>query len=183
MHWPVMDSSPSFPIPSVSKASDYRLDESVGYLIKRVRAALTMAVDRELVDFDVSHDQWSILLMIATARGDTAAELSREAACDTSSMTRMLDRLEAKGFVVRTRSEDDRRVVHLALTPSGQVLADQLPKVMIRVMNRHLAGFSAEEVELLKGLLRRMLENASECAGHAKAQASAASLQPAPQKT
>jgi DNA-binding MarR family transcriptional regulator len=178
-----MDSSPSFPIPSVSKASDYRLDESVGYLIKRVRAALTMAVDRELVDFDVSHDQWSILLMIATARGDTAAELSREAACDTSSMTRMLDRLEAKGFVVRTRSEDDRRVVHLALTPSGQVLADQLPKVMIRVMNRHLAGFSAEEVELLKGLLRRMLENASECAGHAKAQASAASLQPAPQKT
>lgn len=164
----MMEYPASFPIPSVSKASDYRIDESVGYLIKRVRAALSTAIDRELADFDVSHDQWSILIMIATARGDTAAELSREMCCETSSMTRMLDRLEAKGLVRRTRSEDDRRVVHLAITESGQALADRLPELMIRVMNRHLAGFSLDEVESLKGFLRRMLENAADSVAQQK---------------
>jgi DNA-binding MarR family transcriptional regulator len=164
-----MESNATNPIPIVTQASEYRLDQSVGYLIKRVRAALSTAVDRELTEFDVSHDQWSILLMIATSRGDTAAELSREMSCETSSMTRMLDRLEAKGLVIRTRSEDDRRVVHLATTPAGQALADQLPEVMIRVMNRHLAGFSSEEVTTLKSFLRRMLENAAESASQVKA--------------
>jgi DNA-binding MarR family transcriptional regulator len=141
---------------------DYRIEESVGYLIKRVRMAMSSAIDRELVGHEISHDQLGILLLINTGRGATAAELSREMSCDTSSMTRMIDRLEAKGFVKRSRSEDDRRIVFIVLTPSGKSLADQLPDLIVRVMNRHMAGFSRAEVELLKSLLRRMLDNAGE---------------------
>ena len=140
-------------------ARDYKFGESVGYLIKRVRMAMTSAIDRELVSFDISHDQFGILLMIASGMGTTAAELSREMACDTSSMTRMIDRLEAKGLVTRTRSEDDRRIVFIVITDAGRVLADQLPDLIVRVMNVHLQDFSRDEVELLKSLLRRMLDN------------------------
>jgi DNA-binding MarR family transcriptional regulator len=140
-------------------ARDYKFGDSVGYLIKRVRMAMTSAIDRELVSFDISHDQFGILLMIASGMGSTAAELSREMACDTSSMTRMIDRLEAKGLVTRTRSEDDRRIVFIVITDTGRVLADQLPDLIVRVMNVHLQDFSLDEVELLKSFLRRMLEN------------------------
>jgi DNA-binding MarR family transcriptional regulator len=146
--------------PPPYSVENYRLDDSVGYLIKRVRMVFSAAVDREMAEYDISYDQWGIVLTIAKGRGETAAELSREMCCDTGSMTRMIDRLEAKGMVKRTRSEDDRRIVRLALTESGQALADRLPEVMVRVLNRHLAGFSPEEVDLLKNLLKRILANA-----------------------
>jgi DNA-binding MarR family transcriptional regulator len=139
----------------------YCMEESVGYLIKRVRAALTAAVDREMASWDISHDQWGVLLLLSSNKGDTAAELSREAGVDTGSMTRMLDRIEAKGLVVRTRSADDRRVVRLALSPAGRTVCDHMPAVMVSVLNRHLAGFSEAELETLKTFLRRMLSNAA----------------------
>ncbi len=46
----------------------------------------------------------------------TCASLARDMAHDKGAMTRMMDTLEAKGWVERTRSADARRVVHLSLT-------------------------------------------------------------------
>ena len=154
-----MDSQQPASWAPASGARDYKFGDSVGYLIKRVRMAMTSAIDRELVSFDISHDQFGILLMIASGMGTIAAELSREMACDTSSMTRMIDRLEAKGLVTRTRSEDDRRIVFIVITETGRVLADQLPDLIVRVTNFHLRDFSLDEVELMKSFLRRMLDN------------------------
>jgi DNA-binding MarR family transcriptional regulator len=149
------------PIAGPYTLAGYCAEESVGFLIKRVRMALSSSIDREMASSDISHDQWSVLILMSSGRGDTAAELSREAGVDTGSMTRMIDRLEAKGLVIRTRSADDRRVVRLALTPAGRSLCDRMPDVMVRVLNRHLAGFSGAELEQLKNFLRRMLSNAA----------------------
>jgi DNA-binding MarR family transcriptional regulator len=71
----------------------------------------------------------------------------------------MLDRLEAKGLYSRSRSERDRRLVHIALTESGQRAAQTLPGVLSEVLNQHLAGMSAEEFATLKTLLQKMLSN------------------------
>lgn len=139
--------------------ADFVIDESIGYLIKRVRSMLSAAVEREIADHDITYEQWGVLLMIMTARGDTAAVLARGMDCDTGSMTRMLDRLEAKDLIVRTRSTDDRRRVQLELTKSGKKLAARLIAAIVTVLNRHLAGFSVDELEQFKGFLRRMLAN------------------------
>ena len=72
----------------------------------------------------------------------------------------MLDRLEAKGYCRRIRSSDDRRVVNIELTPEGRDAAKEIPAVLSRVQNAHLAGFSVEEWQNLKGYLRRILETA-----------------------
>jgi DNA-binding MarR family transcriptional regulator len=75
-------------------------------------------------------------------------------------MTRLLDRLEAKGLCRRVRSLEDRRVVNIELTDEGRAAAKEVPYVLSRVQNEHLAGFSAEEWEQLKAYLRRILDNA-----------------------
>jgi DNA-binding MarR family transcriptional regulator len=143
------------------RASDFVMDDSIGYLLKRVRSMLSNAVEREIADTDsdVTYEQWGVLLMILNERGDTAAVLSRGLECDTGSMTRMLDRLEAKQLIVRTRSTDDRRRVQIDLTPTGKKQAERLVKAIVKVLNRHLDGFSVDELELFKGFLRRMLSN------------------------
>ena len=97
--------------------------------------------------------------MILKDRGDTAAMLARGMECDTGSMTRMLDRLEAKDLISRTRSTDDRRRLQLELTPSGKRMAERLVAAIVKVLNRHLDGFSVAELELFKSFLRRMIAN------------------------
>ncbi len=51
-------------------------------------------------------------------------------------------------------------MVNIELTDEGRAAAEEVPYVLSRVQNEHLAGFSAEEWEQLKGYLRRILDNA-----------------------
>ncbi len=90
----------------------------------------------------------------------TVAELARVCELDAGSMTRLLDRLEAKQLCRRVRSSDDRRVVNLELTEAGRTAAKGIPEILCRVQNSHLSGFSAEEWQVLKGYLRRILDTA-----------------------
>ena len=89
----------------------------------------------------------------------TVAELARGCDLDAGSMTRLLDRLEAKQLVIRTRSVDDRRVVNLELTDAGRDAAEDIPEVLCEVQNAHLAGFSVDEFTTLQDFLRRILAN------------------------
>ena len=50
--------------------------------------------------------------------------------------------------------------VRLHMTPAGEKLAALMPEIASRVLNHHLRGFSRDELELLKSLLRRIIANA-----------------------
>ena len=144
------------------RGDDYRIGDSIGYLIKQVRWALERAVDGEMDEHDLTGVQWGPLLMLHYKMGTTAAELARIGCVDTGAMTRMLDRLEAKGLLRRTPCAKDRRVVQLELTPDGARLCREIPFGLARVNNRLLTGFTREEFETLKEFLRRMLLNIEE---------------------
>lgn len=138
----------------------YLTDESVGYLMRRVVTAVSHGIDRELAGCDLTNAQWLPLFKLYLGKASTVAELARECQLDAGAMTRMLDRLATKGLCRRVRSVEDRRVVNIELTPEGQVAAQGIPGVLSRVQNAHLAGFTLEEFEMLKSLLRRILSNA-----------------------
>lgn len=138
----------------------YRISESIGYLIKRVMAVVSTSLDQELSRYDITHQQFSILMILSDTGCSTAADLARITCGDTGAMTRMLDRLEAKDVIRRVRSSADRRIVNIELTEAGRAFASKMPIVAINVMNRHLRGFEGAELELMKGFLRRILTTA-----------------------
>jgi DNA-binding MarR family transcriptional regulator len=129
-------------------------------MIRRVLASVAHEVERQLVASDLTNAQWVPLLKLFMGRASTVAELARECQLDAGAMTRLLDRLEAKGLCRRVRSMADRRVVNIELTVEGRLAAKGIPDVLSRVQNAHLTGFSIEEFETLKGFLRRILDNA-----------------------
>ena len=149
--------TPSAPI--FYRGDDYTIEESVGHVLRVLLGSMNRRIDGHMQEHDLTAMQWKPLLMLKFGIADTAAELARQNCSDTGAMTRMLDRLEAKGLVQRTRSKHDRRVVHLELTAEGRKAADHVPYCLSDVLNEHLTGFTQGEFETLLTLLRRMNEN------------------------
>lgn len=140
---------------------EYTLDESVGYLLSRSKSALSNAVTQHtMAEIGVTSTQASMLFMLATGRCAAAVDLARDYGIDASAVTRLIDRLEKRGLLFRSRSVEDRRVVKLELTQEGYALAARMPAIFQRVIDAMLSGFTAEEIDLLRGMLRRMLQNA-----------------------
>ncbi len=150
--------------PTPSTQGFYRPDhlepeESVGYLMRKVMSSIRTQADAQLAPRDLTYAQWLPLFKISRCDKTTVASLARDLETDPASMTRALDRLEAKGLVLRERSTTDRRVVQLALTAEGQAVAAQVPAVLADVLNGHLSDFNHDEWQLLLRMLRRMLAN------------------------
>jgi DNA-binding MarR family transcriptional regulator len=149
-----------------SDPREYQLGESVGYLISRVKSTLSnLVTQRSMAELGITSQQGSILFMVASGKCLLAAELAREYGIDASAVTRLIDRLEKRGLLTRVRSNEDRRVVRLALTPEGEAIAARMPAIFNGVLDSLLGGFSAEEVGFLKSMLRRVLVNAGEQTG------------------
>lgn len=133
---------------------------AVGRLLSRVRHLLLERVGERLAALDLTSAQWGVVVTLADGAATTPAELSRMLDYDPGAMTRLIDRLEKKDFVRRTRSTDDRRSVSLELTPRGRDLFPEILPLIVGVYNELLTGFTKDEATQLENLLTRMLDNA-----------------------
>ena len=140
-------------------ASLLRGEDSIGYLMRKVMSSIRTQADAQLASHEMTYVQWLPLYKLSLCDKTTVASLARDLETDPAAMTRSLDRMEAKGLVVRERSTVDRRVVQLTLTPEGQRVAALVPPVLADVLNGHLSDFSRDEWQLLLSMLRRMLAN------------------------
>ncbi|NYT59633.1 MarR family transcriptional regulator [Alcaligenaceae bacterium] len=134
-------------------------DNNIGILIKLVQGSLNRMIDQRVSPLGLTAMQWRPLVIIHHLGVNTPAELSRHSHVDTGAMTRTLDRLEAKSFITRQRSPDDRRVVIIELTESGLQVARQILPIIAASLNDHLHGFSKTEIQNLISGLQRMLVN------------------------
>lgn len=141
-------------------AETYRANSGIGYLIKQLTTAMGRELDRRMSELGLTDAQWKPLLLLQFGGCSTAADIARSACSDTGAVTRLLDRLEAKGLVHRVRSEEDRRVIHLELTEEGQRVAANVPRIIAQLSNEILDGFSEAEFEQFRDLLNRALTNA-----------------------
>ncbi|QRA09898.1 MarR family transcriptional regulator [Burkholderia thailandensis] len=156
-------SDPSSPQPDQA-LSLYQINDSVGYLMSRVKSLMTnMVTQRTQTELGITGTQATMLFMLAVGKCSTAAELAREYGIDASAITRLLDRVEKRGLLQRVRSSEDRRVVRLELTDEGRELTKRMPEIFRSVLDQVLEGFTPEEVGFLKSMLRRILVNSGEC--------------------
>lgn len=139
--------------------SRYVVAESVGHQLFSLMTMIRREAEARMAEHDLTDAQWKPLMLLKNGRASTAIELAREMDVDAGAVTRMVDRLEAKGMIERVRSDEDRRVVHLRLTRSGETTAEQVPHVLAAVNNDFLRGFSEAEWKQLRKLLARMAAN------------------------
>ena len=137
----------------------YDPKDSAAFMMRRIVNCAAGEIDKAFEPRGLTNAQWVPLFKLHHGAASTVAELARECQLDSGAMTRMLDRLEAKGLVSRVRSSEDRRVVNLELTDEGRAAALEIPQVLCKVQNAFLQGLSVEEWGQLKDMLRRILAN------------------------
>jgi DNA-binding MarR family transcriptional regulator len=138
----------------------YQINEGIGNLLSRVQSLLTrMVTQRTQFELGITGTQASMLFLLAIGRCSTAAELAREFEIDAGAVTRLLNRVERRGLLLRIRSTEDRRVVQLELTDRGRELAERMPGIFASVFEHAVKGFTSEEVGFLKSMLPRIYAN------------------------
>jgi len=147
-------------------AGTYVPRKGIGHLMHRVRTEMLAAVDRELAadeqlgPMEVTSAQFIIIATLSMGVAKSASDLCKGMSYDAGAMTRMIDRLEEKGLLSRSRDPGDRRLVNLELTEKGSASLPRMRDVSMRVLNRFLQGFTKAEARQLEAYLMRMLENA-----------------------
>ena len=116
--------------------------EMPGHLIRRLHQISTALFSAECAAFDLTSVQYAALVMIGRQSGLDATRLSALIAFDRSTIGGVLDRLEAKEWVLREPSPDDRRVKLLRLTSAGRALLDRVEPAVLRVQERLLEPLS-----------------------------------------
>ncbi|KKI18896.1 MULTISPECIES: MarR family winged helix-turn-helix transcriptional regulator [Sphingomonas] len=148
--------------------SSFYPDVSPGYLVRVIHQMSVAAIDRTLAEDGMTATQWMTLVSLYFNHADTCAGLARRMAHDKGAMTRIIDQIEANGWVLRQRDPDDRRVVRLTLTDAGRAAALSAKQKVIACWNGFLADWSEREVEDLVHMLQRLrntMEEGDACQG------------------
>jgi len=147
-------------------ADTFRTSDSLGYLIKVAHTMMLSGAEKSFEQAGVSFSQWIAMRKLKEYGSLNPGDLCRALRHDSGAMTRLLDQLVNLGYVTRERSEKDRRLVELTLTPEGEAKVDELMPHFLQLLNGMCSEFNAEEFELLVGLLKRLISRVGVMSGN-----------------
>ena len=129
-----------------------RMQELISRLVKNYQLCDEACLARH----GVTCSQGYTLLAFPTEGTISMNELSEAMGLASSTMTRMTDHLVRKGLAHRRHDDEDRRVVRVGLTPSGQTVRSALEKARQDLFGEVLAGIDRDERVALLGTLDRL---------------------------
>nr|BBD84681.1 MarR family transcriptional regulator [Chromobacterium sp.] len=145
----------STPAPAIS----HDLEQAVPYLVARAGARMGQAFTKALKPFGLSLNEWRVCASLGHKPHQSLSELVLHAAVDTSTLSRIVDRLVRQGLVCREKNEQDGRAIRLRLSDEGANLTREIVPLAQRYEKVALTRFTIEEAELLRSLLVRLYEN------------------------
>ena len=141
------------------KPQTYCLEDSIVFLMVRNQLIFERIADQRLEKLGISASQMRVLMLIDRLDQPTASQISNMLGSHAAAIVRTLDRLEKKMWITRTRSRDDRRMVHLSITPKAREILDKIPPHLCNMLNESLRGVSEEEFKTVKKVLMKIAQN------------------------
>lgn len=130
------------------------------YLLKHTELAVRRCVEVVLEKFDLTPNQFLMLLRVSYEEGLSATQLARAIGVRPQSLTEIIGPLVEKGLVSRNESPAHRRVLQMGLTASGRELLDRALRVGHQLEDDLLADLASAERRALQLTLERVLARA-----------------------
>ena len=135
------------------------LDRNFGFIMHDVARLMRTGFDRRVRRVGLTRSQWWVLTFLYRREGVTQSELAEDLDIEKATLGRLLDRLEASGWVARRADAKDRRVKRLYLTPVVAGLMATMREIAAEMRTEALAGIDAEEAEQLVDILLKIKRN------------------------
>ena len=139
----------------------YNFEQSMGKLAMEVSHGLGKLLQRrfDAKGFQVSSDQWIVLVYLWARNGQTQNELAEATGKDKATLKRLIDLLEKRGLLSRLPDARDRRANRIVLTNKGRACQDELIPEAEHTLTQAYAGISEEEVAACLETLQRIQHN------------------------
>lgn len=147
--------TPRAPRPPLDPALKPEVDpilEAVIYLYTESRR-LTKELARRA---NLTGPQLTVVKILESVGDLSLSDLSERIRAQNSTVTGIIDRMEREGLVVRARSREDRRVVHIKLTEKGAALARDVPVEPMEIFRGAMESLTGPELRELLRLLTKI---------------------------
>ena len=142
--------------------SQARIHAEIGRVITRLGRIWRRESDQALADHGLSYAT-AIPLLLLSRQGTSVRQgvLADELGIEGPSLVRLIDLLEAEGFVERREDPTDRRAKTLHLTATGEAKVEEINHVLRRVRAGLLKDIGSEELAVTFTTLQRIEQRAS----------------------
>ncbi|WP_234414237.1 MarR family winged helix-turn-helix transcriptional regulator [Paenibacillus sp. CAA11] len=137
-----------------------KLDQSLGFFLGLTYRKVSHLLLQRLKEYNITPEQWSVLVRIGERDGMIQKEIGERAAKDKPTTTRLLIALEEKGFIRKIGGEADRRSFLIYITDKGREVLQKTEPIEHQVMEEVTEGIPQAELELLLKQLNQVAQNA-----------------------
>ncbi len=141
------------PPDQIARQDDRR---QIGYLITDVARMMRAAFDRRARQIGLTRPQWQVLSRLHRYPGITQTELAEMLEMERATAGRMLDRLERRGWLVRSADPADRRVNRLHLTAEADGIQTEMRRIATEFLDEAMGGLTEEERAILTAMMERV---------------------------
>lgn len=135
------------------------LDRNFGFIMHDVARLMRTGFDRRVRKLGLTRSQWWVLTFLYRREGVTQSELAEDLDIEKPTLGRLLDRLEARGWVARRADAQDRRVKRIHLTPAVAELMATMRRIAGDLRAEALAGIDSDDAERLVDTLLQIKRN------------------------
>jgi MarR family transcriptional regulator, organic hydroperoxide resistance regulator len=142
-----------------------RAAESLEFLLVQVCRLHHARAQGLLEAIGLHRGQPPLLHALWDREGQTHSQLAERLGLAAATVTRMLQRMEKAGFVVRQADGEDERVSRVYLSESGRAIRSAVQQVWQTMERENLAGLTEEELRVLQRCLLQMRDNLRRATG------------------
>jgi MarR family 2-MHQ and catechol resistance regulon transcriptional repressor len=124
--------------------------------LQRAAAAVRARLEPELKEAELSEVQWSVLDALYHLGSMTQGALLGKLTTSGGNLTKVIDNLEKRGIVERSRGKQDKRQIVVSLTTGGRVLVRGLLPGQVNAVTKQLSVLTAAEQDELARLCRKL---------------------------
>lgn len=142
-----------------------KFDFDVSLIFAILNGRVSAVINRKLADelrackVDITPEQLTVLSLLWKKDNVSQQELCNATFKDKPNMTRLIDRLEAKGYVKRKTDAKDRRNNLIVLTPEGKAIEERAFKIANETLRKALHNATIEELQDGQNLLKKIFNN------------------------
>jgi len=148
--------------PEQSAGKSYFIDDYLAFQLAQASQAVSREFRSCLAAADVSVIEWRVLSTLSDHPQMSIGQLTEIVMCKQPTLSKAIDRMEAKAWVTRSLSRKDRRVIAVDIDNAGMKITRKLLVKARELEEFELRGFDEEQIQDLKRILRNLVNHCSE---------------------